>query len=1005
MLARIGGGNGGIVDYLEHGKKQDREYTRDELDKRVILDGDLALTESIINSIPDKGQERYLHITLSFHESEVSDQLLNDVTQEYKKLLMNAYGEDEFNFYAEAHLPKIKNIIDNKTGDSIERKPHIHIVIPEKNLITGNKLNPAGLADHYIPQLDAIQEFINTKYNLVSPKDGVRVSDRNHAHVLSRVKGDTFKESHAELKQAIVSKIENDNVRSMPEFVSAISEFGEVREYNKGKPNNYFGVKPEGEKKFIRLKSPLFSKRYIEDRKIELIKPTPKEVESRLNEWVTKTSHEIKHIHPASDKIRKAYAVLNPLQKASYLKEVIDKYEQKNGIYRSGRRPAGDKPRTEQHPGRTATQKTIGLPRLPMGNLVYGLHGSSERGSSNKSELLLPKYENSNLSAPGRETFHPDRNVRRLQSGVGRGRGRGIARSPIEQIQLNTSNELADLPFLKQIRDDIEPERFLSWVHSRFCVDPAQHPVSFTKDGSPRFRVENRNLNASDFLTKYLNLEWSEAKENLLDIWQTQVSKEPYHTVYSKINLTREQAKQRFAFLNEHKKYVSEQVKVLVGEAHKHYQESFKGLLSLRDKKEREVERGYIIFKKMESLKTVNSIKRACYNEINAYFNHWQPNRNNIMALGDSLKKFIKTPIDGNSISSGAEKYSVAERVKRTLVAEEYTRRELTDLVAHKVNPKEIRYLDPKTKDTFFVDKGDHVRIGGNITQEKTEAMLLYAAEKYGGVLKLTGSEEFKVSCAMAAAEKGMKVILQPDKYHEVMQKRIEEIQLEKVEVQENTITADPAREKDPVKQPESEKSSEAEQPPRGTIEKSDQEPEVTRDGDNSGSSPAVEGEKSADLASLKDEAEKLTSQQQDALHLLDEAQKNGYPEEEIKVLGSGLKTINTRLRVVNDQVKQIEAETAQRKHEEQKQVKPDERSLNDELSRLSEKLADELGLDKSTVRESLESARFKDVEDLENCLDKPEMMQAIKNDAINHHKQKEVDLERQRSNENERSR
>lgn len=80
MLARIGGGNGGIVDYLEHGKKQDREYTRDELDKRVILDGDLALTESIINSIPDKGQERYLHITLSFHESEVSDQLLNDVT-------------------------------------------------------------------------------------------------------------------------------------------------------------------------------------------------------------------------------------------------------------------------------------------------------------------------------------------------------------------------------------------------------------------------------------------------------------------------------------------------------------------------------------------------------------------------------------------------------------------------------------------------------------------------------------------------------------------------------------------------------------------------------------------------------------------------------------------------------------------------------------------------------------------------------------------------------------
>lgn len=1000
MLARIGGGNGGIVDYLENGKKQDREYTRDELDKRVILDGDLALTESIINSIPDKGQERYLHITLSFHESEVSDQLLNDVTQEYKSLLMNAYGEDEFNFYAEAHLPKIKNIIDNKTGDSIERKPHIHIVIPEKNLITGNKLNPAGLADHYIPQLDAIQEFINTKYNLVSPKDGVRVSDRNHAHVLSRVKGDTFKENHAELKQTIISKIENDNVRSMPEFVSTLAEFGEVREYNKGKPNNYFGLKPEGENKFIRLKSPLFSKQYIEDRKIALVKPTVNEVESRLNEWVNKTSHEIKHIHPAGEKIRKAYAVLKPLQKTSYLKEVIDIYEQKNGIYRPGRRPPGDKPRAEQHPRRTATQKTIGLPRLPMGNLVYGLHGRSERGSSNKSELLLPKYENSNLSAPGRETFHPDRNVRRMQSGIGR--RRGIARSPVEVLQGNASNDIDDIPFLKQIRDGIEPERFLSWVHSRFCVDPAQHPVSFAKDGSPRFRVENRNLNASDFLTKHLNLEWVEAKENLMDLWQAQVSKDPYHPVYPRVSLTREQAKQRFVFLNEHKKYVADQVKIMVGEAHKHYQDNFKGLLRFRDKREREVERGFIIFKKMESLKTVNTIKRACNIEINAYFNHWQPNRNNIMALGDSLKKFIKTPVDGNSISSGAEKYSVAERVKRTLVAEEYTRRELTDLVAHKVNPKEIRYLDPKTKDTFFVDKGDHVRIGGNITQEKTEAMLMYASEKYGGVLKLTGTEEFKVSCAMAAAEKGMKIILQPDKYHEVMQKRIEEIQAEKGLAQENSITADATREKEPVKQPEPEKIADVEQSQRtGTIEKAEPQQEALREGAETPASPVVGDEKSPDITSLKDEAEKLASQQQDALHLLDEAQKNGFPEEEITVLGSGLKTINARLRTVNDQVKQIEAET-QRKHEEQHPVKPEERSLNGELSRLSEKLAGELGLDKATVRESLESARFKDVDDLESCLEKPEMMQAIKNDAINHHKQKEVG---EQSNDNERSR
>lgn len=66
MLVRINGGNKGVCEYLEKGYKQGREYTRDEIDHRLVLDGDLALTESVIDTIPDNGQERYIHITLSF---------------------------------------------------------------------------------------------------------------------------------------------------------------------------------------------------------------------------------------------------------------------------------------------------------------------------------------------------------------------------------------------------------------------------------------------------------------------------------------------------------------------------------------------------------------------------------------------------------------------------------------------------------------------------------------------------------------------------------------------------------------------------------------------------------------------------------------------------------------------------------------------------------------------------------------------------------------------------
>lgn len=66
MIVEIGGGNSGIAEYLEKGLKQGRIFSRDELDQRVVLEGDLELTNKIINSIEDNGQERYLHITLSF---------------------------------------------------------------------------------------------------------------------------------------------------------------------------------------------------------------------------------------------------------------------------------------------------------------------------------------------------------------------------------------------------------------------------------------------------------------------------------------------------------------------------------------------------------------------------------------------------------------------------------------------------------------------------------------------------------------------------------------------------------------------------------------------------------------------------------------------------------------------------------------------------------------------------------------------------------------------------
>ncbi|WP_259648526.1 hypothetical protein, partial [Pseudomonas savastanoi] len=78
MLIRPGGYNTGAQEYLEKGNKSGREFTRDELDHRLVISGDLDLTRSIYESIPDRGQDRYLTFTLSFREDVVSESLLKE---------------------------------------------------------------------------------------------------------------------------------------------------------------------------------------------------------------------------------------------------------------------------------------------------------------------------------------------------------------------------------------------------------------------------------------------------------------------------------------------------------------------------------------------------------------------------------------------------------------------------------------------------------------------------------------------------------------------------------------------------------------------------------------------------------------------------------------------------------------------------------------------------------------------------------------------------------------
>ena len=106
MLIRVRGGNAGVFRYLRDGIKSGRKWTRDQLDERVVLAGDMGLAESVVNAMSNDG-ERYLHITLAFKEDHLPLDMLHAITEEFQHFCMTAFRVDEYAFYAEAHLPRI----------------------------------------------------------------------------------------------------------------------------------------------------------------------------------------------------------------------------------------------------------------------------------------------------------------------------------------------------------------------------------------------------------------------------------------------------------------------------------------------------------------------------------------------------------------------------------------------------------------------------------------------------------------------------------------------------------------------------------------------------------------------------------------------------------------------------------------------------------------------------------------------------------------------------------
>ena len=351
------GGESGIADYLMRGRKSGRNYSRRDLDERIVLSGDLAVTEKIIDSMGNApGVERYHHITFSFREDHIPVETIEAINAEIKDFFLAGYGDDEVNYYSEAHLPKLKGYID-ANGQDVNRLAHIHIVIPKINLRDGRRADPLALLSARFggkvstaEYLDNFQEYLNEKYGLASPKDhprflgGVGVLDR---HKTSQAAD--FMKRTSLVPARVMQDVIRLDIRSTEALKAHLQEhYGEVKiGRSRGVP--YLKVRQAGDSKSIRLDDSVFQPDFLalspEEKLARLsrsgdlhkyIEPDPEKaaaakLDARLamiEEWKVMRAREIRHLSPSSKFFKDVYRNLSPEEKI----DVLDRLERGESV-------------------------------------------------------------------------------------------------------------------------------------------------------------------------------------------------------------------------------------------------------------------------------------------------------------------------------------------------------------------------------------------------------------------------------------------------------------------------------------------------------------------------------------------------------------------------------------------------------------------------------------------------------------------------------------------------
>lgn len=809
MLIRVRGGSAGIKDYLERGRKDGREFSREQLDERVMLSGDLVITDTIINDMQREG-ERYLHITLAFKEDQIDRDTLQAITDEFREFAMTAYGPDEYNFYAEAHLPKITSYTNKRTGKSVERKPHIHIVVPKVNMFSGTMIDPLyrPVLDKYsgrlvVPEsqlqwLEAFQEQINAKYGLASPKDHRRIEFTDESAVIARYKGDIFKGERAELKNRILSDVLDRGITSFDKFADLVAEHGEARLRRAGQEDEYINIKPADAAKGINLKEWMFSREFLtlptEEKRRRIAaeerreyvesgqsKPTSREIEGRLQHWREIRSRELKYLNAGSRKVYAAYREADPEQRRAILAEREALFYQRH---------RKDEPHEQEHARgyRGRQSHTKGLTREPPPHARNRLRSLSELDLvriDGGSEVLLPRDVHRDLVQQGTER---DQGLRRDIHRIGR------ADSVVGQLNRDTQERAAQMAAERedfaQIKAELDASRLLARLSHTHGVTPEKYQVEKGADGADRIKAGKRRLNVSDFLTKELHLPWKEAALMLREAHAEQRAQErepqarstPRQELWESYRKAQPDRTRQKAHEWDAQRQSERNRRAVIRDAYQAERRTIQN-----DKRRKPAERkaalsiaGMQRVNKDMSLREAVSIERQQLKDKYSQpqqeryraFLHDLASRGDEAALAELRRQrvTVATPAGLNAIEGviKVKRKDQAAPIERSLVYSVDRSGNVT------------YYADAAKQHALVIDSGQRVSVASVKDREAVEVGLRLAVQKFGTGLKINGSDEFKSEIIDAALKTGLRVeFASPDMNAELQRRRDEREELQ----------------------------------------------------------------------------------------------------------------------------------------------------------------------------------------------------------------------------------